>query len=157
MSLISSCNNSPKSPSDSEQPNTLTSSVISTATSPIKGVDFNKAKNPDDNIEFPFEQLIKIDVGYAISFTRTPVGLKHCFEKVKSILYDNNKSFSAPDRDDVLLASYVEGIEDFEHLNLSLQIGDSEVVKGWDLSTGWSIGLVLDKGFCGIIFAPLTK
>ena len=121
ISLISSCNNSPRSPSDSEQPNTLTSPVINIATSPIKGVDFSKAKSPYANGELPKEQLVKIDAGHLIVFSKTPVGLKHCFEELKSLLNDNNKSFDAPDVNNILLASYVDGIEDYESLDLSLQ------------------------------------
>jgi hypothetical protein len=157
MLFISSCNNSPKSPSDSEQPNTLKSSVINTITSPIIGVDFSKAKSPYANGELPKEQLVKIDAGHLIVFSKTPVGLKHCFEELKSIINDNNKSFNTPDVNDVLLASYVDGIEDYESLDLSLQSGSSEVTKGWNLPNGWNIGLVLNKDVYSIMFVPPKK
>ena len=119
----------------------------------INGIDFKKAilsNSPKfGNSEIPYEQLLKQDPnygGYIIYFKLTPVGLKHCIEKLRSLIYDNKLDFSKPNSlNDELYASGVNGITDYENLCNSLILGNSEITKSWQLDNGYSITLHLEE------------
>ena len=74
---------------------------------------------------------IDYDSIYLKSFDTTPVGIKRAFSELKQILLENKIDFNKPFLNSSLLASYVKGFDDYENLNLSIKVGDSEVILTW--------------------------
>lgn len=126
----------------------------------IKGMDFSKAK-PSDSPKFikskiVYEQLLEQNPeygGYVIYYENTIVGLKHCIEKVQSIVFDNDLIFSKPNYlDNSIIESSIKGIKDYENLWHSINQGGSEIKKGWRTSDGYLISLSLTKKGFSIYF-----
>jgi hypothetical protein len=126
----------------------------------IKGVDFSKAISSDSpkfiKSNIVYEQLLKQNPeygGYVIYYESTPVGLKHCVENVRSIVFENELTFDKPNYlDNSMIGSTVNGIKDYENLWLSINQGQSEIKKGWKTSNGYLISLTLSKKGYSIYF-----
>jgi|ERR1035437_55853 hypothetical protein len=93
------------------------------------------------------------DIKYIIDFNKTPVGLKHCIEKVKEILTANSMDFDSPTVKNELIASYVNNIDDYSSFNVSLVTDASEMHRFWHLDNDYVINLSLsNKNYFIIIF-----
>lgn len=118
----------------------------------INGVDFSTARVVKTDAALENEILMKVDSDYAITYAQTPVGIKHCMDKLGDIMSANGFTADNTFYNDILLASYVDGLLDYEGLCRSLRVGSSEVYIGW-VKNGWVVGIVLsEKVFC-IIFS----
>jgi hypothetical protein len=126
----------------------------------IKSVDFSKAI-PSDSPKFikskiVYEQLLEQNPeygGYVIYYESTPVGIKHCIENVRSIVFENGLSIDKPNYlDNSIIGSSVDGIKDYENLWRSINQGESEIKKGWKTSDGYLISLTLTKKGYSIYF-----
>lgn len=78
-----------------------------------------------------YNKWIESETSYIINFKKNPIGIKNAVEKMKSILYYNNLSFTNPEINSNYLASYVKNIEDYESLDSSIYAGSSEVRMSW--------------------------
>ena len=93
----------------------------------IKGVDFSKAKLVQVDNEIENETLLKIEDYYVYFYSSTSVGVKHALEELHMILSANDKTLANATFKDIFLASYVDGLTDYESLARSLNAGSSEV------------------------------
>jgi hypothetical protein len=80
-----------------------------------------------------YEKWIESNTSYIMKFKINPIGVKHAFEKTKAILYKNNVPFSKTETNSNHLASYVDGLDDYEDINLSINDGSSEIRMSWFL------------------------
>lgn len=116
--------------------------------SQIIGIDISKAKTFENASDEELFYIVMPDntKAYGMSFETTPVGLKHCVEKVKGIIELNGLSFENPNlKKDELYSSFVEGITDYSNLELSLSTGNAEVNRMWKMASGNRLGLFLTK------------
>ncbi len=130
----------------------------------IPVIGFSQLKYPSETItakkvtkENYDEKEVWLDYsfGYIIKFEQTPVGLKHLFEKAKSVLEYNNFEFNKPSKDDSLLASYSKDLSNYQSLNTALLVGDSEIDMLWNNDTSSYISIDLnDKDYKIVITKP---
>ena len=121
----------------------------------IKGVDFTKAKAFRTDADIENEVLLHVEDGnYAIIYPNTPVGVKHAIERFDKLLSDNDLKISDAIYKDVLLASYVRGLDDYGSLSTSLNVGDSEIVYGFN-KNGYRIALSLKEDLRMIMFVKM--
>jgi hypothetical protein len=64
-------------------------------------------------------------------FNENPIGIKKALELTKDICDKNDLNFEEPDSENSYIASYVETINDFEKLDLSISTGGSIIEKSW--------------------------
>lgn len=117
----------------------------------IVGVNFATAKKviTDDQIEYG--KLVRIDDAYIIPFEQTPVGLKHCMEKMNTIMTDNDLSVDNTVNKDILMADYVDGLTDYSALCTSARVGSSEISISWVVN-GYRVTLFIGPSAFGIFF-----
>ena len=117
----------------------------------VKGVDFNTAKSKANFVRGD-EKLTKFDENsYGFTYNKTPEGLKHCVEKLKSILKLNGLDFDKPNlRDNESSPSKLSGSPDYQKISLSLSNGESEIYKRWELNGNIIIALALTSDGFGI-------
>ncbi len=115
----------------------------------IAGVNFSEAKTPRNDSEFEYEKLMKINEGWVIPFYSTPVGLKHCVEKMADLMELNSFDADNPSVKDVLMADYVEDLTDYASLATSLNAGSSEIKIGWD-KNGYRVVMSMTQATVGI-------
>lgn len=82
---------------------------------------------------------------YVIKFDQTPIGIKHLYETLDKLLRLNSFEFDNPQKDKTYLASYSKDITDYEKLNTSLMVGDSEIEKTWSNGIASYISVLLNK------------
>ncbi len=68
---------------------------------------------------------------YMYYFNENPIGIKKALELTKDICDKNDLNFEEPDSENSYIASYVETINDFEKLDLSISTGGSIIEKSW--------------------------
>lgn len=84
------------------------------------------------NTECEFKQWYSLNpLATIMRFNQNTVGVKIAISKVKEILSNNDLDFESPSKDDSYLASYVDGIYDYENINLSCKTGGSIISKSW--------------------------
>lgn len=127
-----------------------------TSYSQIIGIDYSKAKPVSEASE---EELVIQMQGtrktYGIIFATTTVGLKHCIEKAKEIVELNGLDFEKPNRKkNELFSDYVDGITDYNNLQLSLKTGNAEITRMWEMpsSDGFVLALT-EKMYCIMILS----
>lgn len=64
-------------------------------------------------------------------FNQTPIGIKKAVELAQEICQENDFDFETPNKDKSYYASFVESINDFENLDLSIRTGGSIVEIVW--------------------------
>ncbi len=89
--------------------------------------------------------------GYAIPFEQTPVGLKHCIERLDNIMVDNDLYMENAISKDIFLASYIEGLNDYSNLCTSAKAGSSEVHITW-VTGGYLMVFMITKTTFVILF-----
>jgi len=119
--------------------------------SQIIGVNFAEAIKAYDDDDIVNEKLIMVEDFYVIPFDQTPVGLKHCTERMLGIMADNDLNFDNVVAKDIFLASYVDGLMDYSNLCTSARVGSSEVNVKWDKG-GYRIVLVISETNFAILF-----
>jgi hypothetical protein len=121
----------------------------------IKTKEIIEAKKPTkDNIEQNEVWLNMYDAFYRIRFEQNPVGVKHLFETLKSVLEVNKLDINNPFLDKSLLASYAKNTDDYGTLNTSIIAGDAEIEKYWigNNETTGRIIITLNKKEYSILF-----
>ena len=117
----------------------------------IIGIDFATAKKVYSDDEIEYEKLLKLENSYVIPFNQTPVGLKHCIERLTEILFDNDQTIDDAVRKDIFLAEYVDGLTDYSSLCTSAKVGSSEVSIAWAINE-YRMSLVISEDAFGIFF-----
>lgn len=117
----------------------------------IIGIDFAAAKKVYSDDEIEYEKLLKLENSYVIPFNQTPVGLKHCIERLTEILFDNDQTIDDAVRKDIFLAEYVDGLTDYSSLCTSAKVGSSEVSIAWAINE-YRMSLVISEDAFGIFF-----
>lgn len=97
-----------------------------------------------------YDVWLQTDLFYIKNFELTPVGLMHSVTEMEKILSDNKISFDKTLTDKSLISSSLEGIKDYEKLDVSIKNGNSEVSKAW-LIGGAIVSLKLNKEGYNII------
>ena len=128
--------------------------IVQLSYSQIIGIDFSTAIVPKNDYDITYEQLHKLSNGYTIPYELTPVGVKHCIVKFTELMSANNLTMENIEREDILLASYVDDIYDYSNLCLSLRVSESEVTYVWE-KNDWLICLILSNKICSIMFAKI--
>jgi hypothetical protein len=91
------------------------------------------------NFKFAYEKWYK-EINYInkkkyITYTKmfddTPIGIKNALKLVRQICQKNNLNFEDPIIDDSYLSSLVNGLDDYEKLDLTISYGYSEISKKW--------------------------
>lgn len=100
--------------------------------------------------ENSYNSWLETPGGYMMEFKVNTIGVKNAVEIVKEILSKNNISFVKPQLNKSFLASYVNNIDDYENLNMSISAGGSEVYMMW-LFDEKTICLSLKEGMYLII------
>jgi len=119
--------------------------------SQVIGINFAEAITVYDDSDIVNEKLMKIGDGrYIIPFAQTPVGLKHCTERMIDIMADNDLTYDNVVSKDIFLASYVDGLMDYSNLCTSARVGSSEVNVKWNKG-GYRIALVIKEDLFAII------
>ena len=111
----------------------------------IKGVDFSEAKYSDmysyDKGYIDGEFVVsdhESGPAYSFAYTLSPVGYKHCIEKLDEILTANGGA-RLPDIDHSLIPSYIENeYGEFEAMSFAIQDGTAEVKMVWHINE-WDI------------------
>lgn len=127
--------------------------VVSMSYGQINGIDFSKALDSNKCSDC-YEKLVTTPSGWAIIYKETPVGVKHCWDKMIEIMNANDLVTGNAIKEDVLLASYVDGYYDYENLSLSLMTGDSEITFSW-VKDGYLVVLIMTQGAIAIMFGKL--
>jgi len=108
------------------------------------------------NTECEFKQWYSLtSLATIMRFNQNTVGVKTAISKVKEILSNNDLDFDSPSKDDSYLASYVDGIYDYENINLSCKTGGSIITKIW-VKGDERIVLSLDEKFYTIFHIKLN-
>lgn len=92
----------------------------------------------------PYELWVDMGKGfYIMLFKMTPVGYKHCLDKVREILVNNDLSFEN-DRieESVLIPNYVDGYDDYQNMPSQLEMGKAEFNVTWKTKDG--DGIIID-------------
>lgn len=97
----------------------------------IAGINFKEAKVIYSDNEIVYEKLVKTDGNYVIFYDHTPVGIKHCMDKMSDIMVRNDFTAENAWKKEILLADYVDGLLDYSSLCTSLRVGSSEVIVSW--------------------------
>jgi len=121
----------------------------------IAGINLSEAKTPRNDSEFEYEKLMKINQGWVIPFHSTPVGIKHCVEKMADLMELNNFDVEKTSIKDVLMADYVEDLTDYSSLATSLSAGSSEINIGWDRN-GYRVVMSMTQATVGIFIFKIT-
>lgn len=105
----------------------------------VKGIDLSTAlRYPGSNAEF--EQLYYLVdkvtgvKDYMICYHHNVMGIKHCLDKTKDLLYNNGLDFEHPTFDKSYLPEYVKDYSDYGGLNTACASGSGEVVKYYDIN-----------------------
>jgi hypothetical protein len=125
--------------------------------SQVKGVDLKKAKPIKSNSKTfkNYEDLLAFKGAYCITYPLAPIGLQHCMDKLRSLLFANNLAWNNPHKDKSFVAANVnQNFEDYINLHGSLQAQASEVNRTWELENGWYISLNLTVSAYTIWFIP---
>ena len=128
--------------------------ICGMGTAQIAGVDFSQARIVKNDADLEYEILVRLDGQYAIMYDHTPVGLKHCMDKMYSIMSLNDFDDTNYSVKDVLLADYIESITDYSGLSTSLRVGSSEIRLGWDRND-YRVVLSLKQNLIAILFIKL--
>lgn len=97
--------------------------------SDVLSVDSQKSSPPKNNQWY--KKVYPEMTIYMQTFNLNPIGAKKAIDLSKQICQKNGVDFKEPDKDESYLASYVESIESYEDLHLSVQSGSSIVEKLW--------------------------
>jgi hypothetical protein len=133
--------------------------VLLSGYSQVKGIDFSRAKHLGENsgVFQNYEVLMDYKAAYFLTYPLTPVGLKHCLDKLKKILSVNNLAWANTLVDHSQIPKNIDGsLQDYTPLNASLQAESSEVNKTWALQNQWHISLNLASKAYTIWFIPAT-
>lgn len=131
-----------------------------TAHAQVKGIDLGKAKPFKSNSRTfkNYEDLLAYNGAYCITYPLAPIGLQHCMDKLKSLLIQNNLTWSNPHMDKSFVAANVNpDAADYMNLHASLQAQTSEVNRTWALRDGWYISLNLTVNAYTIWFIPADQ
>ena len=132
----------------------LTCNIISAQ---IAGVDFSEAKIAYTDADIEFEKLLRINKeAYVIPYKQTPVGLKHCMEKLNEIMYLNDLNFENIILNEVLIPNYVKSLADYGHLSIALHAGSAEIRYVWKKNE-YLIALQLDSNVYNIMFVKIKQ
>jgi hypothetical protein len=133
--------------------------VLLSGFSQVKEIDFSRAKHLGENsgVFQNYEELMYYKAAYFLTYPLTPVGLKHCLDKLKKILSVNNLAWSNTLVDYTQTPKNIDGsLQDYIPLNASLQAEYSEVNKTWALQNQWHISLNLVSKAYTIWLIPAT-
>lgn len=120
----------------------------------IAGVNFSEAKTVYNDDEIVYEKLLKTEGKYLFVFQQTPVGVKHCVEKMDELMELNDLNADNAWNTDILLADYVDGLNDYGGLCTSLKAGSSEVIVSWQ-KNGYIISLMMTDTLTAIGISKL--
>jgi hypothetical protein len=91
-----------------------------------------------DELSEYYEKWLRVEEDrYMMFFKQTPVGYKHCLDRVNDLLDINNLSFD-DDRinESILIHPICDGVYDYHCLTPRLRMGDAEVVIVWETKDG---------------------
>ena len=105
------------------------------------------------NVSPSYKQWYEVDSNsFAMLFNQNTVGVIAAFDKIKEILEANDLDFKKPSIEKSFLASYVEGLNDYENLNLSCKTGGSIIKKIWKKGTQ-QITILLDEEYYTLLYS----
>jgi hypothetical protein len=130
----------------------------------IKGIDLKSAITVENDYELHenYGHLVKIydedshRYNFIINYKENVIGLRSCIQDMFELTELNNKDFSRPDTENDYLASYVDGITDYETLDMSIKAGGSEISRMWTLENNMRIGISCSEVGYIIIIYPYT-
>ena len=122
----------------------------------LKGVDYN-AKAGQTIEQMESEAWFNISGSLVMGFKHTPVGYKHAVKKINELLVLNDLDFNAPDSNENLLTSYIEGLHDYESVNTSARLGKSEIRMLWFTENNEVIAFAVNDRMTSIIVKILNN
>ena len=120
----------------------------------FKGIDFSTGVTlTSETQQPPMEKLIKHNNNYYYYlYANTPVGLKHAIEQLNDLLQANNLTFDDFKHKSVLIPNWVNGLTDYNNLNLALRTDNAEISYTWYIDVYWSMRLQFDSKLYAITF-----
>ena len=132
-------------------------SISVSVKSQINGVNFKEAICMDDYVVYgELGYQTQYPGVYVYVYKRTPVGILEARKKFNSILAKNGKTADDVMLSDFYLASYINSIDDYETLDMSLKRGES-IICMYTIINGWITMLMLDDDSYGIVFMELKN
>ena len=130
--------------------------------SQIKGVNFSNAvinTNPElTSVTFPYETLVLFEENFYVkTFANTVKGYNHAVNYAYNIVIQNGLDFYNPNyRDEVTYDSYIKGPFDYNSVDISLLVGNTEIIKVWEIN-GYYIIFACNSQNRYVAFEKLNK
>jgi hypothetical protein len=119
-------------------------------------INYGQVKTPSDKSNAENGIWYRINEAYVYTFKKSPVGIMKAMNMINAILKENGMEYDEYAADETLISSLVKDMTDYEAINLTISIGQSNIERTWVKGNAF-LKIILTEELYAILTAEKKK